>query len=156
MWLTFKMLIKKCCWDSISFFLLFFAVSEQDSETMETSQQEPRTPSEESSPVTCTIILKINNINAPVRLSSLEEPSAVCSSKQAKCDQIGRFRHISVTLRTYTDQHCFKVTALKYVLCVIFTFVQLNEKLGTCRGKWGQDHAAVGQFTLQQKPIFYY
>lgn len=34
----------------------FSAVSEQDSETMETSQQEPRTPSEESSPVMCTIL----------------------------------------------------------------------------------------------------
>lgn len=82
------------------FFLFFFAVSEQDSETMETSQQEPRTPNEESSPVTRTILLKINNINAPVRLCSLEEPSAVCSSKQAKCDQNGRFRHISVIPRT--------------------------------------------------------
>lgn len=39
-------------------FFCFFAVSEQDSETMETSQQEPRTPSEESSPVTCALTLK--------------------------------------------------------------------------------------------------
>lgn len=35
------------------FFFFFFVstVSEQDSDTTETSQQEPRTPSEESSPV---------------------------------------------------------------------------------------------------------